>query len=76
MGASQMWLNLVSQTAANMPGLHSPLSLQENEQRYKKVAALINALWEKEAQHAFLHHLSGLFGYRAITFYDKRELQF
>lgn len=76
MGASQMWLNLVSETAADMPRVYSPLSLQEIERRYKKVAAQIDALWEEEAQHAFLHHLSGLFGYREITFYDKRKLQF
>lgn len=76
MGASQMWLNLVSETAADIPRVYSPLSLQENEQQYKKVAVLIDALWKKEAQHAFLHHLSALFGYRAITFYEKRKLKF
>ena len=76
MGASQMWLNLVSETVADMPRADSPLALHENEQHYKKAAALIDALWEREAQHAFLHHLSGLFGYQAITFYDKRKLQF
>jgi hypothetical protein len=76
MGASQMWLNLISETIAEMPHLYSSMSLREKEQQYKNANATIDALWEKTGQHAFLHHLSGLFGYRAIVFYDKRMLKF
>ena len=76
MGASQMWLNLISETIAEMPGAYSSTSLEEKEQQYKNADETIDALWEKKGQHAFLHHLSGLFGYRAIVFYDKRMLKF
>ena len=76
MGASQMWLNLISETIAGMPNPDSPLSLQENEEQYKKANAAISELWQKEGQHAFLHHLSALFGYQAIIFYDKQMLKF
>jgi hypothetical protein len=76
MGASQMWLNLISETIADMPNPDSPLSLQENEEQDKTATAAITALWQKEGQHAFLHHLSALFGYRPIIFYDKRMLKF
>ncbi len=76
MGASRMWLNLISATVADMPDANSPLALQENERLYKKANAVISALWEKEGQHAFLHHLSGLFGYQPIIFHDKRMLKF
>ena len=76
MGASQMWLNLIGETVADMPSVYSPLALQENEQQYKKAAAVIDALWEKEAQHALLHHLGALFGYKPILFHEKRMLKF
>jgi hypothetical protein len=76
MGASRMWLNLISDTIAGMPNLNRPLSIEENEQQYKKANAAISELWQKKGQHAFLHHLSALFGYRAIIFYDKRMLKF
>jgi len=76
MGASRMWLNLISETIAGMPDSDGLLSLQENENLYKKANAAISELWMKEGQHAFLHHLSALFGYREIIFYDRRMLKF
>jgi hypothetical protein len=76
MGASQMWLNLIRETVADMPRAYSSLSLNENEQHYKKVAAIVDDLWEKEAQHALLHHLGALFGYKPIFFHEKRMLKF
>jgi hypothetical protein len=76
MGASQMWLNLISEAIAGAPNSDSPLSLQENEEQYEKANAAISELWQKQGQHAFLHHLSALFGYRAIIFYEKRMLKF
>ena len=76
MGVSQMWLHLIGEIVAEMPKFYRPLSFKEKAQQYKEVDAVIGDLWEKEGQHAFLHHLSGLFGYREIIFYDKRKLQF
>ena len=76
MGASQMWLNLISEAIADMPNPDSPLSLQEDEELHKNANAAISKLWQKEGQHAFLHHLSALFGYKEIIFYDKRMLKF
>jgi hypothetical protein len=76
MGASRMWLNLISETIAGMSNSERPLSIEENVKRYKKASAAISELWQQKGQHAFLHHLSALFGYRAIIFYDKRMLKF
>jgi hypothetical protein len=76
MGASRMWLNLISETLAGMPNSDRPLPIEENVERYKNANAAISELWQKEGQHAFLHHLSALFGYRAIIFYDRRMLKF
>ena len=76
MGASQMWLNLINETVADMPPPAAALSLAENEQLYKEVNAIITSLWETNGQHAFLHHLNALFGYEPIIVYEKRMLKF
>ena len=76
MGASQMWLNLISDTIADMPNSYTPLSIEEYETRYEEASAAITELWRNKGQHAFLHHLSALFGYQEIVFYDKRMLKF
>ena len=76
MGSSRMWLNLISETIADVPSSDHPLSLQENVEQYKKANAAISELWQKKGQHAFLHHLSALFGYKEIIFYDRRMLKF
>jgi hypothetical protein len=75
-GASRMWLNLISETIAGMPDSDRPMSIEEKAEQYKKANTVISELWQKNGQHAFLHHLSALFGYRAIIFYDKRMLKF
>jgi hypothetical protein len=75
-GVSQMWLNLITETVADMPTADAPLSLDEYEELYKKVNATITSLWENNGRHAFLHHLNALFGYKPIVFYEKRMLNF
>lgn len=76
MGASQMWLNLIAETVADMPQAGAASSLAENEQLYKEANAVITSLWEINGRHAFLHHLNALFGYEPIVFYEKRMLTF
>jgi hypothetical protein len=76
MGASQMWLNLINETVADMPQAGAALTLDENEQLYKEVNAIITSLWETNGQHAFLHHLNALFAYEPIIFHEKRMLTF
>ena len=75
-GVSQMWLNLITETVADMPAADDPLSLDEYEEFYKEVNATITSLWENNGRHAFLHHLNALFGYEPVTFYEKRMLKF
>jgi hypothetical protein len=76
LGVSQMWLNLISETVADMPTAAAPLTLDEYEEFYKAVNAAITSLWENNGRHAFLHHLNALFGYEPIIFYEKRMLKF
>jgi len=75
-GVSQMWLNLITETVANMPTPDAPLSIDEYEELYKEVNATITSLWENNGRHAFLHHLNALFGYKPIVIYEKRRLNF
>ncbi len=75
-GVSQMWLNLITETVADMPTPDAPLSLDEYEELYKEVNATITSLWENNGRHAFLHHLNALFGYKPLAFYEKRMLKF
>ncbi len=76
MGASQMWLNLITETIAEMPAAKTPLSLDEYEEFYKDVNVTITSVWEANGRHAFLHHLNALFGYKPVIFYEKRMLRF
>lgn len=59
MGASRMWLGLVQAEAAK----HIDLDLYR---RYQAVEVALEELWLNEANHAFFHHLSALFGYRPV----------
>jgi hypothetical protein len=76
MGVSQMWLNLIAETVMDMPQPRAALALDENEQLYKEVDAIITSLWEINGRHAFLHHLNAMFGYKPIIFYENRMLTF
>ena len=76
MGASQMWLNLITETITEMQAAKTPLSLDEYEEFYKEVNVAITSVWETEGRHAFLHHLNALFGYEPVIFYEKRMLTF
>ncbi|MCP5306441.1 MAG: hypothetical protein H6953_13445 [Chromatiaceae bacterium] len=57
MGASRMWLGLAQAEAAlhDEPDLHA---------RYRAVEQSLDRLWFEQANHAFLHHLSAIFGYK------------
>jgi hypothetical protein len=59
MGASRMWLGLVRFEAAR----HADLDVHA---RYQAVETQLDALWFSEANHAFFHHLSALFGYKPM----------
>lgn len=76
MGASQMWLNLINETVAEMPQPAAALTLDEAERMYLEVNAVIASLWEINGRHAFLHHLNALFGYEPLIYYEKRMLTF
>jgi hypothetical protein len=42
--------------------------------RYRQAESKVSALWRNEGQHAFLHHLSAIFGYEPVLI--RKEIRF
>jgi hypothetical protein len=61
MGVSASWLALVREL-----GLGIPTDGADPLPAYRAIDARIEALWGAQAQHAYLHHLSGLYGYKPL----------
>ncbi len=64
MGVSQLWLGLIDDAVADLPvesyAGYDPLVI------YRAADKRVSQIWFKEGQHAFLHHLSAVFGYREL----------
>ena len=77
MGASEMWLNLIAEIAAeNLTDNRQPASIAEIESFYQQVNQTITELWQKEGRHAFMHHLNALFEYKPLIYWEKQYLTF
>ena len=76
MGASQMWLDLISQMARDKSSTNAELSFDQLDEHYAGAGAAITSLWQNEGRHAFLHHLNALFGYEPILIIEKRHMRF
>jgi hypothetical protein len=76
MGASQMWLNLIAQIAAENLADDPPASIADIEAFYQQINETITVLWQKEGRHAFLHHLNALFEYEPLIYLERRYMTF
>ncbi|MEH6571298.1 MAG: hypothetical protein V7709_19610 [Halioglobus sp.] len=65
MGASQSWLMLVQELSAQN-GLGGVVDYPALLLHYREVDTRLNSQWQEYGQHAYLHHLSAVFGYRPI----------
>ncbi|MGA2400308.1 MAG: hypothetical protein ABSG91_01210 [Syntrophobacteraceae bacterium] len=74
MGASQTWLDLISQYADD--GRRRPVSTAEMLAFYREIGQQVETTWKKEGGHAFLHHLNALFGYGPVNLRGKIEMSF
>lgn len=64
MGVSAHWLALIGELGAKIPAASDdPRDLLA---RYERILGEINAIWQQEGQHAYLHHLNALFGYQPL----------
>lgn len=59
MGVSRLWLGLVQRESARQQD-------SKMYERYQAVNSALGKLWFNEGNHAFFHHLSGLFGYQPL----------
>lgn len=73
MGVSALWVGLIDDFVRAAP-LPESATLGEKLAQYRSAEASITALWRNEGQHAFIHHLSAIFGYEPMLI--KKEIQF
>ena len=60
MGASQMWLDLVTEYAGQQEAGIDPV------ERYQQVQKRLTEVWQAEGRHAWLHHLNALYAYQPL----------
>ena len=65
MGASQTWLMLVQELSSEQQ-LEGDVDYPALLQHYQGVDSRLNAQWRQYGQHAYLHHLSAIFGYQPL----------
>ena len=75
MGVSQTWLQLVEEYVQQSNEAGS-LGVAEQVEQYQQISREIDALWEQEGGHAFLHHLNALFGYQELYIIERRLMRF
>ena len=76
MGASQLWLNLIAETAAQKLADQPPASVAEIESFYQQVDRAVTEVWQNQGQHAFMHHLNALFEYEPLIYRERRYMTF
>jgi hypothetical protein len=72
MGVSSLWLGLIDDFMADVPA-HDD-NVYALLDRYRQAESKVSALWRNEGQHAFLHHLSAIFGYEPVLI--RKEIRF
>lgn len=74
MGVSELWLKLVQRYAESE--VSPDADIVALEAAYRRVDERVSDTWRMEGEHALLHHLSGVFGYRPIIITERRLLRF
>jgi hypothetical protein len=65
MGVSRTWLELIA--TAEQGRTRRMQDTGQLVARYARIEAEINHTWLEHGQHAFLHHLSGVYGYKPFA---------
>lgn len=63
MGVSSLWLGLIGEFMNGTAPCEDISCLLD---QYREANSKVTALWRNEGQHAFLHHLSAVFGYEPL----------
>ena len=72
MGVSSIWLGLIIEDMKYSSQTSDDIHLLL--EKYRQINLNITDKWREEGQHAFLHHLSAIFGYQPMII--RREIQF
>jgi len=72
MGVSSLWLGLIEEYFQEAPQDYT--DIHELLEKYRTIDAEIGEIWKKEGQHALLHHLNAVFGYKPLRI--SKELSF
>jgi len=72
MGVSSLWLGLISEDMQHTHQNVDDINLLLDE--YQQVEMNLTGKWKKEGQHALLHHLSAIFGYKPMLI--KKQIRF
>ena len=64
MGVSALWLGIIDDSIQESPKESIDITLLL--EKYRETDAKITETWRNEGQHAFLHHLSAVFGYNPM----------
>jgi len=72
MGVSSLWLGLIEDSFQGSP--EDFADTRELLEKYREIDALVAETWRKEGQHALLHHLNAVFGYKPLII--NKELSF
>ena len=72
MGVSAMWLGLIDEM--KQFDLADETDIDLLYEQYRSINEYLILVWNLEGQHAFLHHLSAVFGYQPMLI--RKEIQF
>ena len=72
MGVSSLWLGLIEDVMADVPV--DADNLATLLEQYRQAEAAVTNMWHREGQHAFIHHLSAIFGYEPLVI--RKEIRF
>jgi uncharacterized protein YceK len=76
MGASQTWLQLITQLSQASPMEAGAADAGKLSDYYRQISTEVDRVWQQEGRHAYLHHLSAIFGYRPLALWKKLILNF
>lgn len=76
MGVSEMWLRLVDEIATRDIAKYEFDNYQDILDFYTHVDEEVSNIWRTEGNHAFLHHLNALFGYKETIVIERRYMRF
>lgn len=76
MGVSEAWLRLIAEYAQQDASDNGEPATTELISLYKNIEERVRDTWKHEGGHAYLHHLSGVFGYDELYVYQRALTRF